>query len=215
MKKFFRLIIVLLLAAMIGFVAFQWANIKTVWHTLTTSPEAVSAELEQITEQNRQKLKDDYNVSVPQPTREQTEKLLTGAKTGQQVVEELGLSEKSNQEATSASELIESYTAKLYAYRVEILAGLGGLRESTIEKWLALPKSERTAAKKSSLISEGIHECYVRESECDGKVKSILAELEGKLKAIGEDTSVCDLLWKQYASEKSAEKSYYLKNYLG
>lgn len=214
MKKIIKTVLILLLLAVIAIAVWQWDNISLLWRTLTTDSETISRQLEQVSEANRKKLEEDYNITVPQLTKEQTDQLLDGSKSHDEVLKELGLHEEKNAGPTDASGIIEKYTAKLVAYRVELMAKLGGIKQEYLDKWYALPESERTSSRKTEFIKDGVHLCYTIEVESDARVVAILDQLEQELKAIGADTSVRDVLWKQYTAEKAAEESYYLKKYL-
>lgn len=214
-KKLWLIIPGILLLAIIAAVIWQWNNISAAIHSATTDTATIEKELSDLQQQNQKYLEDTYHVTVRPPTQEQTDALLNGTVSPEEVKKAYeSASPPAAGSPTDISAIIAKYTAKLYAYRVDLMAKLGVLKTEVMDTWHALPKSERTAARRTSLITEGVHKCYVLEEESDNNVKAILDELRQELKAIGADTSAADELWKQYAEEKSAEKSYYFSKYL-
>ena len=216
MKKIIKAILLLILLAAIAFAIWQRENLKVLWQTAFSDPEVIGQELEKVSADTEQKLREEYQIEIPQFTREQTEQLLDGTKTEQEILQELGIEQEKAAASTPTdpSGIVEKYTALLYAYRVELMGKLGGLKQQFINRWNALPAEERNASGKSKFIADALHEGYAAESESDSRVKALLDQMEQELKAIGADTAIRDTLWKQYNAEKAAEKSKYLENYI-
>lgn len=114
----------------------------------------------------------------------------------------------------TAQELINICVAELYSCQVDIMDTLRTMKEEARSQWHALPASERTSARKREIGLAGLDRCYELEVETDNKVLEILDRYRPLLEERGADTSILDVLWKQYVEEKSAEKAYYLDKYM-
>ncbi len=114
----------------------------------------------------------------------------------------------------TADEIVNECVAELYACQVDLMAKLGGMKQTYLNRWNKLPVSQRTSAKKIELGMEGLNQCYSLEVTVDGQVQGILNKYKPQLKEIGADTSVLDSLWDYYCQVKASEKAYYLDKYL-
>ncbi len=114
----------------------------------------------------------------------------------------------------TADEIVNECVAELYACQVDLMAKLGGMKQTYLNRWNKLPASQRTNSKKIELGMEGLNQCYSLEVTVDGQVQGILDKYEPQLKEIGADTSVLDSLWDYYCQVKASEKAYYLDKYL-
>jgi hypothetical protein len=112
-------------------------------------------------------------------------------------------------------DLVNSCVAELYSCKVDIMAGLSQIKNDVVAQWKALPASQRTTSKKQELGISALNRALSLESSVDSEVKSIISRYKQSIKDIGGDSSVLDSLWTYYENEKSAEKSYYIKKYLG
>jgi hypothetical protein len=125
----------------------------------------------------------------------------------------------SNSSTTTATvtqdDLVNSCVAELYGCKVDIMAGLAQIKNDIVAQWKALPASQRTTSKKQELGISALNRALSLESSVDSEVKSIISRYKQSIKDIGGDSSVLDSLWSYYENEKSAEKSYYIKKYLG
>ena len=159
-------------------------------------------------------IEDDLGITLPvKPvTAEQSKDLLDGKKTPEEVKQEISVG--TTGQGSSKEDIVSQCVAELYAYKAEVMGYLGGLKQSAIDQWNALSKSQRTAAKKSEIMMDGVSKCYSHEAVVDGRVQEILNVYREKMKSIGEDTAPIDILWNYYCDEKEAEKAYYFDQYL-
>ena len=86
-------------------------------------------------------------------------------------------------------------------------AKLNSIASDLKSQYAALPAEERTASKRSALVSSKLDEAEAIESQCDAAVNSILSNMESELKAAGQDTSSVAQLREYYESEKASQKA--------
>lgn len=213
-KKVILIILALLLAAAVGLYIWQGENIRALIKVLTTDSETIRQELTDVRDKHRQELEEAAQVEiyVPAVTPQQSEDLLDGKVTAEQVKEELGLNTPTPMASTA--DILNQCIAELYAYKADVMGYLGGLKQEAYNEWTALPAPQRTAAKKAEIANRGIGKCYDYEATVDGRVKEIIGIYHQKMVDIGGDPTPIDLLWNQYCDEKEAEKSYYFDKYL-
>ena len=213
-KKVILIVLALLLAALVGLYVWQGENIRALIKVLTTDSETIARELTDIRDQHRHELEEaaQTQIYVPAVTPQQSEDLLDGKVTADQVKEELGLTTPTPMASTA--DILNQCIAELYAYKADVMGYLGGLKQEAMDEWKSLEKSQRTSAKKAEIANRGIGKCYDYEVQVDGRVQEILAIYRQKMLDIGGDPNPIDLLWNQYCEEKEAEKSYYFDQYL-
>ena len=114
----------------------------------------------------------------------------------------------------TAEDLINDCVAELYACKVDLMATLGGMKQNLLDQWKALPKHERTSAKRTELGMAALEICYEMEVTTDEQVEAILDKYRPLVKEAGGDMSVFGTLWKYYSEEKASEKAYYMNKYL-
>lgn len=107
---------------------------------------------------------------------------------------------------SDSSAIISDYAVKLYTLKATYLGEIGNL----IDQAKADLKNGSGA---KELMSNYLSKAASLESEADSKVDALLSELNGKLEAIGADTSVVDTMKSSYESEKTLKKSYYISLY--
>lgn len=215
-KKVILILLVVLLLTMGGLYLWQRENIHALLKVLTTDSETIAKDLEQTREEHIKQLEEAAQVTVRvQPvTPQQSEDLLSGKVTAEEVQIEMGYDPSASETVSGKEDIINQCIAELYAYKAEVMGYLGGIKQWAIDEWNALDKSRRTTAKKAEIANAGIGKCYEYEATVDGRVQEILARYRPKLVEIGEDPTPIDLLWNQYCDEKEAEKSYYLDRYM-
>lgn len=209
-------IVLILLLILGGLYLWQRENIRAVYKALTTDSETIAQDLAQVREDHVKELEEATQITVHvQPVSpQQSEDLLDGKVTAEQVQNEMGYAPPVDETAPGKENIINQCMAELYAYKAEVMGYLGGLKQTAIASWNALEPGQRTAAKKAEIISRGIGQCYDYEATVDGKVQEILDRYRPQLAELGEDTSPIDILWNQYCDEKEAEKSYYFDRYM-
>ena len=213
MKKWVKvlLIILLVLVVLLAAVYIRFREeIRILYKALTTDPEVLAAELSDMREKQEST---QIQVIVKPVTIEQSDDLLDGKTTPEDVKAQMGLNDYTG-EASTKEDLVNQCIAELYAYKIDVMGYLGGLKQEALEQWNALSKKQRTKTKKMEIATAGLNKCYSYEVQVDGHVEEILDVYRGKMTAIGEDTAPIDILWNQYCEEKEAEKSYYLGKYM-
>lgn len=106
---------------------------------------------------------------------------------------------------------VSDIIAQLYVVKSDFVNRLNGIGAQAYEIYKA------NGSDKSSLtsIAEGFApEIGALESECDGKVDDLLAQLKTELEKGGGDLSLVTEVKKYYYNEKSLTKSYYLNKYM-
>lgn len=219
MKKWLKILICTLLVLILavgGMYLWQKENINALIKVLTTDSETIAQELAQTREEHLRELEEAAHVTVhvTPVTQQQSEDLLDGKVTVQEVQDQMGFDPGAAETVSTKEDILNQCIAELYAYKAEVMGTLGGIKQSILEQWRALPAAERTATKKAELGSAAIGQCYRYEATVDGRVQEILSVYRPKMIAIGEDPTPIDLLWKQYCDEKEAEKSYYMDKYM-
>lgn len=211
------LLIVLLLAAIIaGFLIWQKQNVAAVYTAITSTPEKMEEEWTEHQEAEKQFL-EDYDVTFTPPSAEQNEALLNGLTTAKEVKQSLGLTDPADEpaaEPVTPEALVDACVRELYILRIDLISRLGELRANAINTWEAYSEDERTSARKSEIIFDGLRQCSDLEIEIDDKVVALLDDYRGKLSAMGADTAVMDQMWLYYCDDKATTKAYYLNQYL-
>ena len=114
-----------------------------------------------------------------------------------------------------ASAIVSRYTSKLYAVKGVFEGRVNGLVSSAKAEYLALPKEQRTAAKKSAIVYAKMGEAESMEAECDAMVGQILAGLRSELAAAGVTSDAADQLWGYYQEAKISQKAAYISQFRG
>lgn len=232
MKRWKKILLAVLAALVLllgGLCLWQWNNIQALYAFLTQDSEQIAQNLEQKREEHHQAIADLVgDLPVSAPTTEQSDAILSGAVSPEQVKEELGITaqlektepaqepQEGEEEppAATAQELLRSCVAELYACKVDILGTLAQLKQEALAEWFALPAEEQTDTRLKEIGLAGLRKCYALEVEVDRQVDGILDRYRVQLEAIGGDTSVLKELRAYYEDEKTAEKAYYMDKYL-
>lgn len=213
-KKILIAALILLLLAIAGLFVWQGENIRALYKALTADTKTIAADLAQIRDEHHKAIEEEYDVilKVKPVTTEQSEELLDGTKTPEEVKQEMGYI--SSGALSNKDDIVAQCVAELYAYKADVMGYLGGLKQAAVQQWNALAPSERTKAKKAQIASAGLQQCYTYEAQVDGRVQEIIGIYREKILAIGESSAPIDILWNYYCDEKEAEKSYYFNKYL-
>lgn len=214
-KKIVLIFLALLVISILGIYIWQYENCNALITVWMSDSETIAKEMETKREEHHQAIQKDNDVEivVKPVTTQQSEDLLNGKTTAEQVKEEMGVLDP-NTAASGKEDIINQCVSALYAYKVDVMAHLGGLKQAALDQWTALSPADRTATKKAEIAMDGLHQCYAYEAQVDGHVEVLLEEYRGKMRQIGEDTKPIDDLWYYYCDEKQAEKSYYFDKYL-
>lgn len=195
----------------------QRNNLKAVYLYLTLDEEAVTQQMENIRNDHQTILEQEHSVIVRAPDRQQSDDLLDGKVSPEEVKEQLGITPApttTEPAKKTPEELLNACVAELYACKVDLMATLGGMKQALLDKWIALPPEARTIARRTEMGMAALEECYALEVVVDEQVEDILDKYRPLLTEAGGDATVLDTLWVQYCEEKAAEKAYYLNKYL-
>lgn len=113
------------------------------------------------------------------------------------------------QSSSDVDAAVQKQIARMYALKAQYLGQVEGVVASVQAQYHALPKEQRTAAAKQSLISSGISRIAGLEGQCDGQVAAVVSELRSILSNAGRSTSLADQVQAAYSREKSLKKAYY------
>ena len=230
MKAVKKVLVAVLAAVLLGTGAFciwQRENIGALYTALTADAETIASNMDELRKEHQTALQEEKNVHVEQPTREQSERLLDGTVTAEEVKQALGLtellqeepvfapaSEQAQESGADRPEMLSRCVAELYAYKVDLMEELGRMRQEILTLWESLEPKERTPARKQTVIMDGLYDCYDLEAEADSNVRRILERYRTLFEEAGLDAQVLDELWVYYCEEKAAEKAYYMNKYL-
>ncbi|MBQ2742031.1 MAG: hypothetical protein IJP38_05145 [Oscillospiraceae bacterium] len=238
MKKWVKILLGIILALLLIAAAvawWQWENLRAVYIMLTTDEASIVQSLEDKRLEQDAWLSEEYSVAVTAPSAAQSNALLSGEVSPDEVKASLGITgeveneirdteqtasktketKKSDKKTLTKAE-IEKYVnlcvAELYACEVDLMARLGEMKKGIEAEWAMT--SPKTQATKRETIMRWLNKVYDLEVEIDGKVKAIIAKYNGILKSYGADTSGVDKLWDYYLSKKADQKAYYMNLYL-
>jgi len=243
-------IVLLILALLIGLAVWQRENLKALYISFTKDSEDITQELEDTRNQQQAALENKYEITVTPPDMQQTDDLLNGLLTPEEVKDALGLPQSTptpqpettpqpgqptpaptptptptpvptpepglsqEEKQKLANDLVNQCVAELYACEVDLMARLGEMKAAAVAEWVALPKEQRTQAKKMEIGMAGLYACYDLEVEIDAQVHEILERYRKPLEDLGADTGILDELWKFYCEKKASQKAYYMDKYL-
>ncbi len=232
-KRWFLWVLAAILAALVALSIWQRNNLKALYLYLTTDKETAAQQMEDTRKEHHEKLEVEHQITVQAPDRVQSDALLNGEVSAEEVKQALGIAptpqptpqtpaetpdegaeEEPEPPKKTAEELINECTAELYACKIDTMAMLSELKAQALDEWRALNKSERTKQKKIQIGLSMLDICYEREVEVDTQVRTILQKYRPLLEEIDADTSVLDTLWEYYCEEKASEKAYYMNMYL-
>lgn len=214
--RIFLLIPAVVLALLAALAWWQRGNIKALYLYLTQDEEAVTQQMEATRQEHQQALESSHAVTVRPPDRQQSDDLLDGKVSPEEVKQQLGIPSAPAAAAPqkTAEELVNDCVAELYACKVDLMATLGGMKQNLLDQWKALPAYQRTLEKRTELGMAALEECYKMEVTTDEQVEAILDKYRPLLKQVNGDLSVLDDLWRYYCEEKASEKAYYMNKYL-
>ena len=213
-RRIWLIVLAAVLILLIGLFLWQRENIMALYRALTMDSETIAQTLEEKRNSHHKAREEEYGLQIPvrPASTAECDDLLNGRKTVAEVKEARGVGQQEYDESRDG--LIKKCMEELYAYKADVMGVLGGYKQEALDQWKALPKKERTEAKKASIAGDGMEKCVSYEITVDGKVTEILDVYRGKMKAIGEQTKPIDDLWFYYCDEKEAEKTYYMDQYL-
>lgn len=230
MKKGFKVALIILscILLLLGGLAFwQRHNIKVAWSGLTTSPEQLQQNMEEVKTEVESALTS-YNLQgVRDLTVEEEEKLRKGEITLEEAMDlmmparavaetpEEEIVEAVNTVDTSTKEqqveaVVAEYVGKMYTLKAKYVALLGSVESEAKSSFFSLPKEQQNIKGLQKIGGSFIGEAISLESQCNGEVGALLSELEQELKDLEADTSIVATMRKAYENEKYLKKAYYL-----
>ncbi len=124
-------------------------------------------------------------------------------------------SEEQSPEEVDYDALISEKVAELYIVKANFYAEFNSAWATQKALFLQLPKSERTRAKKASIVKSYMAEGMAMEKRYDAQVDVIIAELKHLLTDAGRDTELADSIRDAYNQEKKAKKAQLINKYFG
>lgn len=215
--KIFLLILLVLLMLLAVFCWWQRSNIQALYLYLTMDEEEIIQQMENVRNDHQDILEREHSVVVRAPDRQQSDDLLDGKVSPEEVKAQLGITSApttTEPAKKTPEELLNACVAELYACKVDLMATLGGMKQALLDQWIALPPESRTIARRTEMGMAALEECYELEVVVDEQVEDILDKYRPLLTEAGGDVMVLDTLWVQYCEEKASEKAYYLNKYL-
>lgn len=227
MKRWKKILLGVLAALVLligGVCVWQWNNIQAIYTFLTMDSAQIAQNLEQKRAEHHQTIQEKVELTITPPSTGQSDAILAGQITPDEVKEALGITEQLKKTEESApgtaskpyteQELVNSCVAELYACKIDIMEVLAKLKQAAVNEWNSLPDEKRTKAALQEIGLAGLEKCYALEVEVDAQVEEILTRYRARLKAIEGDTAILKDLWNYYEEEKAAEKAYYMDKYM-
>lgn len=219
MKRKTKILFTVLAVAAVLLTALLWwqrNNLKALYLYLTLDEETVTQQMEDTRREHQQALERDYAVIIRPPDRQQSDDLLDGKVTPEEVKAQLGIANAPVPQPAkkTAEELLNECVAELYACKVDLMGTLGSMKQALLDQWIALPAQQRTIPKRTEMGMAALEECYDLEVVVDDQVDAILDKYRPLLKEAGGDPAALDELWVYYCEEKATEKAYYMNKYL-
>ena len=239
-KKIICGILLILVLCVVGAGVLLRDNIRAVLDGVRYSPEELQTQIEQndqtikdavnivpditvreLTEEDKQALKDgsvtaeELIQSMIEPQQEPQVKPPASSDAKQPPKQEQPQATKPEEQESTAQVLdyqkqLASLIAEVYVLREEFLIKLDDLMAQAKKDYLALAPEERSGTKLTSLASKYFSLAYGLESQCDTRMKGIVARMETLLNDNGADLSIAQSVMDTYLKEKSLKKSWYL-----
>ncbi len=109
-----------------------------------------------------------------------------------------------------ADSIVANYVQQVYGLKAYYIGALGQLEGEMRSVYV---NSGRDKTKIAGIVQSYMPRIGSLESECDGKIASLLASMRSELSAVGADTSIADTIYDAYLNEKALKKAYYLSMY--
>ena len=205
MKKKKGLIILLLIVALLGLLAFwQRDNLKI----LLQAGKFSTGELEAQMDENQRTLQDMLsNISVREPTEEEMQALKNGELTPEELAKEL-VEALDTEDPLSAD--LSALIARVLLLQKLYVGKLEGLEAEAKAEYRALPEAERAKSKLVKWAGGYIKRATQMEKECDAQIDEIIGEMLDLIKKNDGDTEIAEKVAFAYAEEKRLKKAWYL-----
>ena len=155
-------------------------NLAALYLFVTSDSQTIEENLGKKREEHQEALQEAApSVTVTAPTTEQSNALLSGQVTPEEVKQELGISEQlaSAGDETTAEEIINLCVTELYACKIDLMARLAVMKQAAVDEWNSLAPEERTETARNTLVVD----CYnANPSSMRASITHFLAEPLGR-----------------------------------
>ena len=231
------LVLFVLAAVIVGFLAYkQKENIKAVLDSRTYSSEELSNRIAE-SKQELQEAITVYDLPITRDfTLEEEDKIRKGELSAEEAMKLITSSAEADTSDTSSADsasssgqsgaqsdttaayvppnpadaIVANYLQQVYGLKAYYIGALGQVENEMRGVYV---NSGRDKSKIPGIIQSYMPRVGALESECDGKIASLLANMRSELSAIGADTSITDKIYDAYINEKALKKAYYLSMY--
>lgn len=208
-KKVF--IVIFLIVAVLGILAYwQRDNLKILLQT----GQYTTQELETQMEENQQRLQEmigSYpDISIREPTEEESRALQSGAITPEELAETLAGARETDDPKDTFSSDLSALIARVLLLQKLYVGKLEGLEAEAKEEYLAMPGSQRTKMKLIEWASGFISRATEMEKQCDAQMDEIVGEMLILIQENGGDEEIANKVIESYAEEKRLKKAWYL-----
>lgn len=222
MKRLLKVLTVLFLVLAIGIAGislWQYENIKSIMVGLVENSE----EIERQRNENQENLVNEINEYMDVPVRELTDEEKQQIENGeasatdvyQEIFEEnIKEPDGQSQPLSDKDSIISKYMAELYGLQNVYTAKAESLISQGASYYESIKTGPQDSAARAATITHFTPLVRSLESECDGKVETVITNLSDDLAAIGADSSIISTIRTTYANEKQLKLSYYANKYL-
>lgn len=110
-------------------------------------------------------------------------------------------------------EIISRYVSQLYAMESEYLGKIEGLISSAKAEYIQKRDGKNNRSLQLSIGAAYTGKLTALEGECDGRVNTLLSQMEAELDAIGADKTILSTIRTAYKNEKTSKRAYYMSKY--
>ena len=211
-KKKKLLLVLLLLAAALGIFAYwQRENLSILVQAGQYTPEELETRLEENRQTLQRTLEQYPELSVREPTEEETQALQSGAITPEELAQTLAEPEKpENPEADAPSAELSALIARVLILQKLYVGRLEALEEEAKAEYRTMPEEQRKKTELVEWASGYVKRATEMERECDAQIDGIVGEMLAVIRDNGGDAELPDKVLYSYAEEKRLKKAWYL-----
>lgn len=173
-------------------------------------PRALTKEEEEKIASGEMSIEEAANMLLEEETEDESKPVAEDSKEPENEKEEKPQTDEKDDKKTKEGSIIKKYTAQFYSMKAYYMGQLSQIESKAKAEYAALSREEKKNLSKTAFISKYASYAMSLQSECDGKVESLLNEMKKELKAIGGDTKIITTIRDAYEAEKAARKAYYL-----
>ena len=236
-KKIWLVILIVLLVVLLTVSWFCKDLIKVVFTGITETPEQIEQKKEELDIKQKEALEkagvgnirpldenEKEELNKGNITKEEAIEIITGKTTIDEIKKNKETGNSSDKPAKKPAETqkpqdntvndkVAKLVGEIYVLEANFTSELNALEAWALGQFVNLPM-EQKAAKKKELAAIGFPKLAALESECDGKVNSVLKELEKVLKDAGQSTELVKQIREAYEEKKIVTKSHYISEYM-